>query len=152
MKARPRNAENRVCEELNKWFVQIGHVPVSRIPTTGRTGPDIEINALHLVIDVKSRIEVPKSYMVESGAWGNLIGVSLKHLDNITNMVQNLRIAPCKTVSNYFSHMDEWTKVHRPGYITALVLHRPGMPFGKAVFIINQSQREELTTRWTMHS
>lgn len=151
MKRRPRRCENRAAEELNRWFAKIGHAPVSRIPTTGRTGPDIEINDMHLVIDVKSRLEVPKSYMVESGAWGDLIGVSLRKLDSITNILQFPQITPCKTVSNYFSHMDEWTSVRRPGYITALILHRPGMPFGRAVFIIHKSQQEELIKRWTMH-
>ena len=60
MKARPRAVENRIAEALNVHFEYLGLAPVERIPVLGRTGPDLTTNEMNLVVDVKSRLEVPK--------------------------------------------------------------------------------------------
>ena len=81
MKARPRRAENRVADELNKWFMQQGFSPIQRIPIIGRTGPDYTFNELELVIDEKSRLEVPKSCLCPASEiiqiGDNLLGVRI---------------------------------------------------------------------------
>ena len=60
MKARPRSVENRVANMLNDVFAAMD-CSVQRIPVLGRSGPDISLNELQLVVDVKSRLEVPKA-------------------------------------------------------------------------------------------
>ena len=65
MKARPRSVERKVAAFLSRYFVQLGLSPVERIPVLGRSGPDITSNEWGLVIDVKSRLEVPKTPFTE---------------------------------------------------------------------------------------
>jgi hypothetical protein len=149
MKARPRHAENRVAEELNKHFALIGASEVCRIPVIGRTGPDLSINELELVLDVKSRLEVPKCYMLPGPSQcGDLIGVPLKLLP-FGDMSGLERRPTCKTVEDYYAHMDEWRLKYRRSGITCLALHRPGMPFGMAMFIIHIDNLKEINNRWT---
>ncbi len=58
MKARPRCVERSVAEALSS----ILNTPVERIPVLGRTGPDLTYHPpLNLIVDVKSRINVPVS-------------------------------------------------------------------------------------------
>src|SRR5512139_3927572 len=59
MKQRPRRVEREVASLLSDFFRSIGCSPVERIPVLGRTGPDMTINEVGLVVDVKSRLEVP---------------------------------------------------------------------------------------------
>jgi hypothetical protein len=150
MKARPRRAEREVAAHLSQIFQSIGYGPVERIPVLGRTGPDLTFNEMGLVIDVKSRLEVPKSTFANGLVqWGELVGVPLWHLPELA--VSYALVVPrkaCKTVDDYYAHMHEWTLQHRPADISCLVLHRPAMPFGKAMFIIHSSQREEFISRW----
>jgi hypothetical protein len=148
VKARPRRCENRAAEELNKHFVPLGFTPLQRVPVIGRTGPDLTINETKLVVDVKSRISVPISYMVtQQTTLGQLLCIRIRYICNLsgTSLITG---KPLKTVEGYYAHMKDWRDRHRPDGITALILHRPGMPFGDAVFIIHQSDIQEFQKIW----
>lgn len=153
MKARPRSVERKVASFLSEKFSSLGLSPVERIPVLGRTGPDVSINELGLVIDVKSRLEVPKSYFGHGGCITHyadehhLIGVKLCDfllLFDISTPVEQ-STARSLLVERYYAHMDEWTKEKYPSGITCLVLHRPKMPIGKSLLIISENDRRRLT-------
>jgi hypothetical protein len=149
MKQRPRRAEREIARILSEKFVGIGMDPVERIPVLGRTGPDISLNQFRLVVDVKSRLEVPKGYLVpEITSFGALIGVPLCKMQDLAFQVPETERPVSVIVNRWFAHMDEWTKAKTRGGITALVLHRPKLPFGKAVLIISKSQMEEFARIW----
>ena len=155
MKARPRAKERRVAEILSKEFVACGYKPVVRIPVLGRTGPDISLNELKFVIDVKSRIEVPQSVYVPRGACVvhfeayDLVGFRLENFGGLLHgeihqYERFLRHGQMTNVVKWFKHMDEWTKANEPDGITTLVLHHSGihdglMPVGHSTVVISYS-------------
>jgi hypothetical protein len=143
MKARPRRAERDVAALLSKFFRSIGRSPVERIPVLGRTGPDITLNALGLVVDVKSRIEVPMGAFFEHPVCyqGIYDAVPLAKVADL--LISEGIVVPFKSkqVDYWYAHMDEWTQVHQPDGISALVLHRPKMPYGKAMLILKNRRR-----------
>jgi len=149
MKARPRQAENRVAEILSDFFIQYGLSPVERIPILGREGPDITLNEARVVIDVKSRKACPKSVFKELAMYeiaddGELMMFPLGYLNTTLmspgkNGVIISKIKPSKTVHDWFDHMDDWTRANTTDGITALVLHIPQMPYGNAALILKQS-------------
>jgi hypothetical protein len=150
MKPRPRSAERRVAELLSDFFISIGASPVERIPVLGRTGPDLTINEIGLVVDVKSRLEVPVTYIWSFPRIHNgLAVIPLGILDMIIEkkVIPNEHKHHSVQVDRWFAHMDEWTKVHKPDGITALVLHRPKVPFGISQLIIRYSQLPILEER-----
>ena len=154
MKSRPRRVENRVAAELSHWFTEIGLSPVERIPVLGRTGPDITINELGLVVDVKSRLEVPKSvfggFVVQ---FGDLIAAPLRCLPELARPYSLVVPRPeRKIVADYYAHMKEWVDAKYPSGIAALVLHRPKMPIGKSMLVISSSDRKEFSHRWSTPS
>ena len=67
MKARPRRAEREVARHLSSFFEALGLPAVERIPVLGRTGPDITWNEFKLIVDVKSRLSVPKGISIPKG-------------------------------------------------------------------------------------
>ena len=147
MKPRPRRAEREIARILSGKFVQYGYDPVERIPILGREGPDISLNAFGLVVDVKSRLEVPKGYIVdEATMFGDLIGIPISEMDKL---VTPARPGPfSKTVQRWFWHMDKWRVQHEPSTITALVLHRPKLPYGKSILVIHEGQKEDFVQKW----
>lgn len=152
MKPRPRRVENRVAEELSAFFVQYGLSPVERIPILGREGPDITINELQLVIDVKSRKQIPDCFTISAS--GSVIfshfafGVRLGELELLRkNYFYYTGSHVSKTVARWYNHMDEWRKDKLPDGITALVLHRPGTPILYSTFLIAEKDREVLVER-----
>ena len=159
MKPRPRAVENRVAAYLTDLFVQAGMSPVERIPVLGRTGPDISLNELKLVVDVKSRLECPKTYFCGT------VCFDFEHwiipLAQIPAFLDYPDSQPLEgefphkylsytsaLVRGYWSHMDEWTRQYEPDGITAIVMHRPKMPVGRAVLIISKEDKRRFTTRW----
>ena len=50
-------------------------------------------------------------------------------------------------VYDWLKHMDEWTQENSPWGISALVLQRPNMPYGNAVFILKSSDVGRLQER-----
>lgn len=149
MKARPRSVERRVAEELSKLFTPLGMSEVKRLPVTGRTGPDIEINEAGLVVDVKSRKQVPKSSIAVKGEvleFDNMIGVRLSDLPNLADLIP-VSATPSVLVTTWLSHMHEWTVQNEPEGISCVIIHRPGMPVGNSTVIIYSTERNTLCQR-----
>lgn len=162
MKSRPRGIERKVAEHLSAAFKAFGMSPVERIPVLGRTGPDITINEARFVIDVKSRLAVPRSVYVPPGAClvrfdDGLIAFRLENIlalldGEITTYTQMPRMGTSKTVRDWYYHMRAWTTAHQPDGITMLVLHRSGvdgsrMPVGTASVVISHSDYSTLSLR-----
>jgi hypothetical protein len=152
LKARPRGAERSVAKHLSDIFVDLGLSPVERIPILGRTGPDLSSNELNLVIDVKSRKEVPATIffpILGPFSFDQFFAVRLCCLSTLWD--EGIHIAPLDfrsvLVTKYWEHMDEWRQEKNPQGVTALVLHRPTEPFGSALFIIHKSDYRRLYER-----
>jgi len=150
MKPRPRKIERLVAEQLSAFYLSMGWKPVVRIPILGREGPDIEINESNLVIDVKSRLEVPKSHIVRDDEMylfsNGLIGVKLEDIARLWTDEE-----PCpyhnasKIVMGYWRHMDAWRQENCPGGVTCIILHRPGLAVKNSTVVIHPLQRSLLT-------
>jgi hypothetical protein len=135
-------------------FSDVGMSPVERIPILGRTGPDIVINELKFVIDVKSRLEVPKSILPGPREifWSkDLIAFRLDDAPMIQKQAEEggyFIITPClncqKSVRGWYDHMDEWTKVHCKEGVTMLVLHKPRLPVGHSAIVIKINDFERI--------
>ena len=157
MKARPRSVERKVAACLSQYFTQLHLSPVERIPVLGRTGPDLTINELGLVINVKTRLEVPKTIfrlygpVIDFQDELHLVGIRLKDIHLLTEAcnAQSLDFSSA-LIHQWYLHMDSWTQENYPGGITALVLHRPKMPVGAALLILSQKHRRRLI-QWKIH-
>ena len=150
MKRRPRRIEQKVAEQLSAFYFTRGWRPVERIPVIGRTGPDIDIKESGLVIDVKSRKEVPQSaffpyHEIVSFGDGELIGVRLEDIGLLwTDAQPQHGRQVTKTVMDYWLHLDEWRIKHRPEGVTCIILHRPGRPVKATTVVIHSLQRSLL--------
>ena len=149
MKARPRSVERKVAAFLSLYFVHHNLSPVERIPVLGRTVPDITINEWGLVIDVKSRLEVPRTLFTPYSVIAfdeelKLIGARLKDLSLLDTQATPIDFSSI-LVRKWYLHMQEWTLANHPTGIPALVLHRPRMPIGAALLILSQENRRRLT-------
>lgn len=141
--------EVRVAQDLSEIFSDVGKEPVERIPILGRTGPDITYNEVQLIVDVKSRLEVPKSSLAVSGKalqMGDMIGFQLQDMRNLSRL-PSLTANPSPTVEAWLKHMDEWTTKNLPTGISCIVLHRPKMPVGTSTVIIYSTERRTLCNR-----
>jgi hypothetical protein len=153
MKPRPRSAEREAARHLTQFFTHFGFSPVERIPVLGRTGPDLTMNELGLVIDVKSRREVPQNVFPAAGYCRvlnrDLASIRLSDLAAaVAEDLPRVHVRPdLKTVQDYYDHMHTWTLANLPDGMTALVLHRPGMRFGSAAFVTTFSNLERIRNR-----
>lgn len=145
MKARPRRIEREVARCLSTFFLSLNLDEVERKPVTGRTGPDVTYNKeFKLIVDVKSRLEVPKGVMTRKedelircpGEW---IGCQLDDPKTLLNGGAIRDVKASKLVTRWLVHMDEWTAKNEPEGITALVLHRPGMEIKRSLLLIKLS-------------
>lgn len=150
MKSRPRRIERDVAKYISLFSSQFGMSPVERIPVIGRTGPDIGVNELGLIIDVKSRLSIPKSYALEVdkvGIAGNLLACRLSQIELILDQEPIVRLSFSKMIQDWWAHMDEWRRENHKNGITALVLHRPGTHVRNSILLINQTDRRKLYER-----
>ena len=150
MKPRPRSVEREVARTLSRFFIQHNLSPVERIPVLGRTGPDLTINELGLVIDVKSRLEVPRTPFTEHPIISfddelHLIGARLRDLPLLVEGEPQPIDFSSALIRRWYEHMDEWTRTNYPDGIPALVLHRPKMPIGAALLILSHENTRRLT-------
>jgi hypothetical protein len=123
--------------------------PVERIPILGRTGPDITINEAGLVIDVKSRLECPKSFFVkEPTCLGTYFSVPL-HAMNFFYYEEGKFFS--KLVDAYWKHMDQWTQEKMPNGITAVILHRPRVAYLNSVIIFHRKDLRRFQQIWKQH-
>jgi len=149
MKPRPRMAENRIAAILSDISEQIGLPGVHRIPVTGERGPDISWNKLELVVDVKSRLQVPNlafsnnMFLITPTLVSMPIG---RLLDVISEPVKNVRTGSIM-IYRWYNHMDQWRQEQLPSGITALVLHKPRMQYKKSSLIISIYDKEKLHAR-----
>jgi hypothetical protein len=149
MKRRPRRIESEVAKHLTQFSIERGCSQVRRIPVLGRTGPDIEINELNLVVDVKSRQQVPKLAMLKPGEFARfedgLLGVRLDELYRLYTTQEPNTTRPSSTViRRWFEHMEDWRRAHCDLGVSVLVLHRPGTPVKRSAVVIHQSERSKL--------
>jgi len=133
MKARPRRAENRIADELNKWFTKYGLSPIERIPVLGRAGPDYTKNELQLNLDAKSRKSIPTSYKIKSNEvlrFENYWGLSLCNLNALGWAMDNwwVEVKPSVVIVRWIKHM---------GPNGGVILHWPGTPFKNAVLCLH---------------
>jgi len=144
-----KRVEVRVAEILSEIFSDIGKDPVTRIPLLGRTGPDISFNEVELIVDVKSRHEVPKSCLAVKGQalrLGDMLGFQIEDLPNLAGL-SPFTASPSRLVSRWMSHMHEWKVNNVPTGITCVILHRPHMPVGQSTVIIYAKERNALCQR-----
>lgn len=143
MKPRPRAAENGIAREINNIFIPLGFSEVKRIPVLGREGPDLTINETGLVIDVKSRKQCPSKFFSRENylqTQGNIpiCAVSIENLPNLQNLTQ-VETFGSVMVRRWLDHMDNWRKTEKPEGISAIILHRPRLPYGKSMFVFYHS-------------
>lgn len=158
MKARPRSVENRVADELNKFFEQSNLSSVERIPVLGRAGPDITWNELQLIVDVKSRLSNPKMckitrrHAVIFDSDMASVGVRLKDIDLLfMRSIPTVTRKSSKTVNDWLAHMDDWTiKNHEevPYGVSAIVLHWPNTYVENSTLLIYKEERGYLRERY----
>ena len=134
MKSRPRNAENRIADEMNKWFVKQGLSPIIRIPVLGRAGPDYTKNELDLNLDAKSRKSIPKSYKTNATSeilqFGDYWGIPLHDLALLKyNHTRRIAVVESSVV------IVRWIKHMGPN--GGVILHWPGTPFKNAVLCLH---------------
>lgn len=156
MKARPRSVEREVAEELNRFFTLWGMSPVERIPVLGRTGPDISINEMGLVIDVKSRLEVPKGIFFPISIPYTFDGLTAVRLKNFDQLPCHEHPAPVdyssKAIQDWLAHMDVWRRECEPSGVAVVILHRPKMPIGESVCVIYSNCRRRLNDNHRNHN
>jgi hypothetical protein len=145
-RARFKSVECEVAKTLSDILFDVGKSPVYRIPILGRTGPDITINEVGLVIDVKSRKAIPeRMFAIENTVtyFGDFVGFRLEDLLKVNRLDHSEIATMSNLVLKWWEHMDEWTQKYHPG-ITTIILHRSRMPIGRATVIIHQKDRSEL--------
>ncbi|MGD8405302.1 MAG: hypothetical protein PVJ21_16700 [Anaerolineales bacterium] len=144
-----KRVEEKIASKLTEIFSDVGKEAVERIPILGRTGPDISYNEVKLIVDVKSRKEVPKSSIAVKGKvlhFGDMLGFRLADLPDLDRLTPRTA-APSTLVTHWLSHMHEWTARYEPDGISCVILHRPGMPVGNSTVIIHSQERNTLCQR-----
>lgn len=160
MKARPRNAENRIAEELTLALGPhvLGDFVFERIPVIGRRGPDLTYpNPLDLAIDVKTRLSVPKGlfkqFPISEPDWDSHCVVVADFFVCRVHAIKYSLLSgrwACtdwrsEQVWNWYRNMARWT-VTNPS-IPALILHRPRMKYRDSVFICHRLTRHDLAMK-----
>ncbi len=86
--------------------------PVNRIPAPGREGPDISLNELELVINVKDRDSNPKSMMINEGVcdFGDFLGVQVGEFPLLLTGDISCTGKMSKKVYDWWAHMDKYRK------------------------------------------
>jgi hypothetical protein len=149
LKAVPRRAENATAKQLNILFNELGLDLVERLPVTGRTGPDISLNDIKLVVDVKSRQEIPASWLAGPGEviFGDgMIGVRIPDVGKLEGL-RRRKVRSSRIVRAYLEHMHEWTIQKCKNGISAIALRRPGMRSDATTVIIFEAQELEWYNR-----
>lgn len=150
MKGRPRRIEREVAERLSAFFLALGMSPVERIPVLGRSGPDISLNEFGLVVDVKSRVEVPKQ-VVKLGfplVTGQLAAIPLAAITILLRKPWGFEERESVLVNRWWEHMDAWRLENCKDGYTALVLHRPGLRLDDASIILSVEDWRRINDRY----
>lgn len=149
--------ERFIAAELNTVLSGIGNYSsIERIPLLGREGPDLTVNELGLVINVKSRTRIPERLFPKKAQTmfiGDYLVFRLEELHRaacarpFTAMLPENATPSWKQLKDWYELMDKWTQEFKPEGITSIVIHRPRMPYGHAGVVIKISDLGRLTCR-----
>jgi hypothetical protein len=149
--SRWKGVERAAAIELNKQLSGIGNhfTPVWRIPVNGREGPDLTINETGLVINVKSRERIPDRLFPEEFQMffmDNLAIFPLKDLSCFNTFLMEFPqgIEPWKMLQDWYDRMESWTKQYKPDGISAILLHKPRMPYGNMAVVVHYENLRRL--------
>lgn len=159
-RARWKDVERRVATQLNAVLSDVGKfAPIERIPLLGREGPDLTVNELGLVINVKSRQAIPERLFPcrnEIIFTGDLICFRLEEFAGMTGRgwinADWTPARPWKQLADWYLWMDKWTKQYRRECVTSIIIHRPRMPIGHAGVVITQNDLRRLSCQIKMQS
>ena len=135
--------ERAIAAELNKQLSDVGKfTPIERIPLLGREGPDLTVNETGLVINVKSREKIHKRLIpgpFQILYCGDLVIFRLAELSCFQSFLMDpIPVDRSKMLEDWYALMDKWTKERQPERgISAIILHRPRMPYGDAGIAIH---------------
>ena len=150
-----KRVERNVAAALNEALSGIGDfTSIERIPLLGREGPDLTVNETGLVINVKSRIEIPDRLFSVSERIlniGNYSCFRLEDLAKLPGMPINAGTDPWKRLDDWWLRMDKWTKEFQPEGITCIIIHRPRMPIGHAGVVIHHTDLWRLSCQIKTH-
>jgi hypothetical protein len=154
-----KRVERNVAAALNEVLSDAGDfTPVERIPLLGREGPDLTVNETGLVINVKSRAEIPGRLFPKQNELLFIGALVCFRLDTMVPMTGKQLVRadwmpakPWKRLNDWWLWMDKWTKQnHREG-ITSIIIHRPRMPIGHAGVVIHQNDLRRLSCQIKVH-
>ena len=127
--------ERATAAALNAVLSDVGNfTPIERIPLLGREGPDLTINEVGLVINVKSRAIIPPRLFPQAKQLlhiSDLVCFRMEDLCRVSSFPILAAATPSwKKLKDWWEFMDKWTKEFQPDGITAILIHRPRMPIG----------------------
>ena len=130
-----KGVERGAAAALNLVLSDVGKfTQVERVPVNGREGPDLTINELGLVVNVKSRQKIhprllPEPFQLLS--CGDLVILRLVDLPCVNAfLVDPVSVDRSKMLLDWYEKMDKWRQAHHPKGISAIFLHRPRLPYG----------------------
>lgn len=148
--------ERGAAAELNRVLSGVGKfTPVERIPLLGREGPDITVNEVGLVVNVKSRGNIPDRFYPTQCQLLRVKDLVCFRLSSIRfapyfEVTDDLR--PWKQLQDWYDWMDKWTKEFQTGGISTIFIHRPRMPLGNMGVVIHQKDLARLSCKLHTHS
>jgi hypothetical protein len=155
-RARWKASERTIAALLNKTLSDVGEFkPIERIPILGREGPDLTVNESGLVVNVKSRLEIPTSLFPQPFHilfCGDLVIFRLTEIEFLYSAVMDpAPIAPSKMLMDWWELMEKWTREFEPERgISAIILHRPRMPYGDVAVVIHFNDLRRIQCQITM--
>lgn len=143
-----KDVERKVAAELSTIYSDVGKSKVERIPLLGREGPDLTINEVGLVINVKSRMVIPARLFPKSFQLlpiGDLVCFRIEDLALASKYEPSTPVECWKQLADWYWFMDKWTKEFKPDGISAIFLHRPRMPIGHTAIVIHINDLKRFT-------
>jgi hypothetical protein len=142
--------ERGIADALNKELSDVGNfTPIERIPLLVREGPDLTVNESGLVINVKSRMNIHPRLIAEPYqilSCGDLVIFRLSELPCFhTFLMDPTPVDASKMLMDWWSLMEKWTREFESQRgISAIILHRPRMPYGDAGIAIHFNDLQRL--------
>jgi hypothetical protein len=166
--------ERGVAAELNCVLSDIGNhfSPIDRIPLLGRDGPDLTMNETGLVINIKSRKVIPDRLFPKQCDLlriGDLVCFRMDAIRFAYLFEETRTMKPWGQLQDWYDTMDLWTEGIKNGMstttimrhsqmpverwtpefksncISAIVLHRPRMPYGNCGIAIHYENLRRLS-------
>src|SRR5512144_3154633 len=110
-----KSVERNVASQLNALLSDVGNfTPIERIPLLGREGPDLTINEVGLVINVKSRAIIPPRLFPQAKQLlhiSDLVCFRMEDLCRVSSFPILAAATPSwKKLKDWWEFMDKWTK------------------------------------------